>query len=118
MDPLDTTASIIAILQLSAKLIEYINTAAGATKDRKRLRKEVRACSNILQQLKDEADDSEEGKAWSATIKILEGPNAPLHSLHMALDVIRIKLQPKDSFIRSLKWPFQGKELQKIFMMK
>jgi hypothetical protein len=71
-------------------------------------------CSNILQQLKDESDDSEEGKAWSQTIKTLEGPGAPLRRLHMALDVVRIKLQPKNGFVKALKWPFQEKELQKI----
>jgi hypothetical protein len=114
MDPLSTTASVIAILQLSAKVVQYITTAIGATKDRKRLRDEVRACSNILQQLKDEADDSEEGKAWSETIKLLEGPNAPLHRLHMALDVIRIKLLSKDGIMKSLKWPFQDKEVHKF----
>jgi GTPase SAR1 family protein len=114
MDPLSTTASIVAILQLSAKLVGYINTTAGATKDRKRLREEVRACSNILQELKDEADDFEEGKAWSHTIKTLEGPNAPLRRLHIALNLIRIKLQPKDGSVKALKWPFQEKGLQKI----
>jgi hypothetical protein len=114
MDPPSTTASIIAILLLSAKLVEYVNTTAGATQDRKRLREEVRSCSNILQQLKDEADDYEEGKAWSQTIKTLEGSDAPLRRLHMALDVVRIKLQPKDGFVKALKWPFQEEELQKI----
>lgn len=114
MEVLSATASIVAILQLSDKVIKYIGTATGAKDDRKRLREEIRACGNILQQLIDEADDSEEGKAWSDTIKILEAPDAPLSRLRAALDVVKFKLQSKDGFKKALKWPFQEKEVQKV----
>lgn len=117
MDPLSTTASIIAVIQLSTEVVKYISTAAGAPKERKRLREEARACEYILQQLKDEADDSEEGKAWSETIKALEGPNAPLGRLWVALSIVQAKLQPKDGLkkaITTLKRPFKEKELEKI----
>ncbi|KAL6406387.1 Ankyrin repeat domain-containing protein 50 [Ilyonectria robusta] len=72
MEPLGATASVIAVIQLSSRLVEYINGVSGATKDRKRLRESVRSCEQVLQRLKDEADDSEEGKAWSETIKALD----------------------------------------------
>ena len=71
MDPLSTTVSVIAVLQLS-EVVKYIDSAAGATKERKRLREELRACETILQQVKDKADDLEESKAWSGTIKALK----------------------------------------------
>jgi hypothetical protein len=56
-DPLGTTASIIAIIQFSSAIVEYINRVRGAIKERKLLRDEVRACEFILQQLKDDADN-------------------------------------------------------------
>jgi hypothetical protein len=92
MDLLSTTASVIAVIQLSSEVVKYVSAAGGATKERKRLREEVRACEYILQQLKDEADDSEEGKAWSETIKALEAPGAPLGRLCVALSVVKAKL--------------------------
>ena len=79
MDPLSTTASIIAIIQLSSKVVKYVSAVAGATKERKRLCKEVWVCEYILQQLKDEFDNSEEGKVWSKTIATLKDPREPLN---------------------------------------
>jgi hypothetical protein len=113
MDPLSTTASIIAIIQLSSEVVKYVSAVAGATKERKRLREEVRACEYILQQLKDEFDDSEEGKAWSKTIATLEDPGEPLDRLRAVLSVVKAKLQPKA--VASLKWPFNEKEMEKTF---
>lgn len=114
MDPLSATASVIAILQLSSEIFKYVNTVTDASKDRDLLRNEVKACRNILQQLADEADDSVEGKAWSETIKTLEAPGGPLCRLQVALDMMKTKLQYTGGLRRSLKWPFQEKEVQKI----
>jgi len=118
MDPLNTTASVITVLQLFSKVVQYIKSAAGATKQRKGLRDELRQCENILQYLKDEADDSEEGKAWSETIKALEAPGAPLHRLSVALQEIGAKLQPKEGLrkaLASLEWPFNEKAIKEIY---
>jgi tRNA uridine 5-carbamoylmethylation protein Kti12 len=117
MDPLSVTGSVIAVVQLSAEVVQYINLAAGATKERKRLRNEIQACDDILQQLKDEANEPEAGKAWSDTIRALEAPGAPLGRLWVALDVVRAKLLDQSGVkkaIAILKWPFEEKELEKI----
>jgi hypothetical protein len=116
-DPLSTTASIIAIIQLSSQIIKYINGVTGATKERKRLRESLRGCEFILQQLKDDADDTEEGKLWSETIKALEGPNAPLGRIWIAFAVIKTKLEPQrglEKAVTSLKWPYNEKEVEKM----
>ncbi|KAF1844490.1 uncharacterized protein K460DRAFT_404787 [Cucurbitaria berberidis CBS 394.84] len=114
MDGLSGAASIFAILQLSDKVVKYINSAAGATRDRTQLRDRVRACSYILLQLSDKADDSEEAEAWSATIEALARPGAPLHRLYGALSLVAVKLQTKDNITRALKWPFQEKDVRKL----
>lgn len=77
MDPLSAAASIIAVIQLSSEVVKYISDAAGATKDRIRLRNEVLGCESILQELRDDDDGSKEGKKWSETIKALEGLAGP-----------------------------------------
>lgn len=117
MDPLSISASIIAIIQISSDIVSYVNGATGATKERKRLRDEVRACQFILQRLNDEVSDAEEGNTWSETIKALEGPDAPLGRLRDALSIVKAKLEPKkglkNAFL-TLKWPFDEKEIEKI----
>jgi len=117
MDPLSATASIISVIQLSSDVVKIIGAATGATKERKRLREEVRACAYTLERLKDEVDDAEEGEAWSETIKALEAPEAPLGRLWTILGVIKTKTQPEEGIKKiwtSLKWPFEGKEVEKI----
>jgi hypothetical protein len=59
----------------------------------------------------------EEGKAWSETIKALEGTDAPLGRLWVALNVVKAKLEPQTGLgkaLTSLKWPFNEKEVEKI----
>jgi ankyrin repeat protein len=114
MEPLSAAGSVISVLHLASEVFKYVNTAASASKERKRLRSEVLACRNILQQLQDDVDDSEEGKAWLKTIKVLEAPDGPLGRLRVALDVVKIKLMSKDGLRNSLKWPFKEREVQKI----
>lgn len=116
-DPLSITASIIAVIQLSSAVVGYVIGVGGATKERKRLRDEVRACGFILQQLKDNVDDTEEGKTWSETIKALQGPDAPLGRLWVALSIVKVTLEPKkglEKALASLKWPFDEKEVAEI----
>ncbi|KAJ9133458.1 Ankyrin repeat domain-containing protein 50 [Pleurostoma richardsiae] len=116
MDGLSAAASIITVIQLISEVAGYIGSATGATKERKCLRQEVQACDDILQQIKDGADDAEEGKAWSKTIKILEEPGAPLGRLSIALQVVRSKLEPKrgGKLLTALRWPFEKQEVDNI----
>ena len=93
MDPLSVTASIIAVLQLSSQVVLHICTAVGANDARQRLRNELRACDDILQQLKDEVDDSEEGKAWKEKVQALAASDAPISRLNAALRAVELKLQ-------------------------
>lgn len=71
---MEAAASIIGILQLSDKVIEYGNTAKGAKTDWPRLRGQIRACNSLLIRLKDQSEDSEDGQNWSETMKNLKCP--------------------------------------------
>ena len=117
MDGVSAAASIIAILELSSEVIKYVNSARGASRERKALREELRSCESILHQLKDNVDDSEEGKAWSKTLAALEAKDAPLDRLESALSHMnRILRLNKDThtILTSLRWPFDEKELKEI----
>ncbi|CAG9978718.1 unnamed protein product [Clonostachys byssicola] len=119
MDPLSTTASVIAVLQLTSKIVQYLNSASGATKERKALRDELRACERVLEQLKDRCDEEDCDTEWNNTIKVLEGPDGPLGRLSIMLRRMEDRLQrrdgPAERLIAAVKWPFIQKEVNEIF---
>lgn len=117
VDPLSITASIITVIQLSSEVVIYISGVSGATKERKRLRDEIRACESILVHLQDDVEGSDEENTWLETIKALEGPNAPLGRLQDAFSIVKAKLEPKNGLEKaftSLIWPFKEKEVDRI----
>jgi hypothetical protein len=103
MAGLGEVASVIAVLQLSSKVVEYVGKVKYASEDRKRLRNEIRACKRILQEIKDDADDSQGGDGWADTIKTLERPDGPLPRLQSALIQVETRLRKGDTFRGSLK---------------
>jgi Cdc6-like AAA superfamily ATPase len=120
MEVLAAATTVTAVLDASWRVIKYINSAKGATQERKKLREELRACESVLQQLKDEVDDSEEGQAWTETLRALEAPGAPLGRLLVTLGEVEAKLQPQEGrrkLLTSMRWPFNEKELKEIFSM-
>lgn len=59
---METTASIIVVVQLCEQVIRYINAVSGVKEERQRLRSHIRNCSSLLYQLKDGAEDAEEAE--------------------------------------------------------
>jgi hypothetical protein len=108
---METAASIIAVLQLSDKVIKYVRDVSGATEERKRLREQIRACCSVLLMLKDGIEDLEEGQAWAGTVDLLA---SPLERLRKALELAAIRLHTKTSTKEKLKWPFKEKEVQTL----
>ena len=97
MDPLSVSASIIAILQLSADVARYIVGSAGAAKQRMRLHEEVHTCESVLFQLQVLLDDERSETPRTQAISLLNGPRSPLQRLQMTLDAVKVKLTPKKS---------------------
>ena len=56
MDPLSVTASVIAVLQLSAKVLVYLNDVKDASKDRKQCVDETLNLRGLLFNLKDQVE--------------------------------------------------------------
>ncbi|KAF5589386.1 transient receptor potential channel pyrexia [Fusarium pseudocircinatum] len=134
MDGLSATASIIAVVQLTAEVTKYIIGVAGASKDRQRLLDEILACEALLMRLRDyskgtdrpEINDwdanqtkTDSVQTWSVKVKALESDNAPLYRLYKILDAVKTKLQPGhrsgiQKVKAALKWPFDEKEVAKL----
>jgi hypothetical protein len=117
MDGLSAAASIIAVLQLSSEVADYISTVKGATKEWKRLRYEILGCEVILQQIEDDRAHVDADQDWSDKIKALEAPDGPLARLSKALGFVKEKIEPGSGLRKALsavKWPFTAKEVEKM----
>jgi hypothetical protein len=116
-DPLSISASIIAVIQLSGTVIEYLNGVKAASEDRRRLLDEVASISGFLYILKDRAAQSQQGNSWSSTLKSLDGPKGPLAQFKIALERLTSKLAPVVGLRKAGKaitWPFQKEEIKEL----
>lgn len=64
MDPLSISASLVAVLQLTGTVIQYINRVEGTPKDRQRLLLELSTVNGMLLILQDQAEQARAGDPW------------------------------------------------------
>lgn len=93
-DPLSISASIIAVLQLTGTVVQYLNDAKGASEDRQRILAEISSTSGVLYLLKDLAERAQLEDGWSVTMKSLNLPRGPLDKFKMILEKLASKLKP------------------------
>jgi hypothetical protein len=122
-DPLSVSASIVAVLQLTGTVVQYLNDVKEAPKDRQTILSELSelsAASGILYLLRDFAERPQYGDAWSVTIRSLNVPNGPLDQFKLAFELLTTKLAPVDGLKKmrkALAWPFQKTEIQSVIGM-
>ncbi|RHZ69155.1 hypothetical protein CDV55_103316 [Aspergillus turcosus] len=100
-DPLSITASIIAVLQLTATATEYLRGIKHGDADRVKLRDELRSTTCLLEMLRDRIEDAEDAVTPSETgrpmsIKSLAGPDSPLVHFQRILEDIIAQLSPQN----------------------
>ena len=117
MDPLSVSASIIAVLQLTGTVIQYLNTVTGALKDRQRILLELCNVSDTLYILEEQAGQAQQGDIWSSTLLSLNKPNGPIEHFKTALERLETKLAPARGLRKvgkAIAWPFQQEEIKEI----
>ena len=114
-DPLSVTASIVAVLQLTAVVIKYIQELRTSSKDAGKLLLELSSLRGIIGGLEDLASSDE---AWTETSKALVArPNGPISRLEHDLESLRLKLEPAvgiKKIQKSITWPFKQEELRTV----
>lgn len=116
-DPLGISAGIIAVLQLTGTVVQYINNVKSAPQDRQRILNELISVIGVLHLLRDLAEKPQYGSTWTLTLDSLD---VPLGQFKKALDRLAAKLAPGhgiQKLERTLIWPFQKAEIQKILNM-
>ncbi|KAI3326000.1 ankyrin [Xylariaceae sp. AK1471] len=117
---MDTTASLIAIVDLAFKVIKYMNDVREGGKERSQLHQQVLTVYDLLWNLKSEFEshDFDEGNTWSKPINVLFKPGGTVDQLKLILEQVASKLVlPSRGFegvVKKIKWPFDKPEVQRI----
>lgn len=120
MDGVSAAASVIAVIDISAKVatlcFQYSAAVKDATKDIQRLQKKVEDIRDILRELERLLDGPDKTRL-SATDKLvasLEECLGRLQELETQLTPGKTRKAMSRWGARALKWPFKSKEVEKI----
>lgn len=122
MDGLSGAASVIAIIDISAKIFElcqtYVMAVKGARKDIQRLRDGVTSLQDVMTDVKDLEEDPSSSKR--SVFSHLNQHNGPVQQCERDLRRLIAQLEVGDGEnkmrqigLRALKWPFSAKDIDK-----
>lgn len=117
MDPLSITASIIAIVQLTGKLIDYLNDVKNAPKDREQCAIEASNLHNLLTKLRYHLEGGRSNEPWYAAVQALAVRNGPLDQYKHALEQLLLKVSSGSGIKKmgsTLLWKFEKEEVTSI----
>jgi hypothetical protein len=117
MDPLSAIASIIAILQLSAKVLSYLNDVKDASKGRAQCTIEASNLHNLLNKLRFRLEEGGAGQSWYTAVRALAVENGPLDQFKQALETLQTKMTDGGRLKKAgeaLRWKFKKEEIDSI----
>jgi hypothetical protein len=89
MEPLGGTANIISVLQLSAKVLGYLNDVKDAPRDRAKCAIKLSNLHSLLVNLRFRLEEGSADTAWYAAVLALVVKNEPLHQFKQALEQLQ-----------------------------
>ncbi|KAL8811242.1 MAG: hypothetical protein Q9223_007574, partial [Gallowayella weberi] len=114
MDPLSVTASIIAVLQLSAKVLSYLNDVNDASKGRAQCAIEAYNLHSLLLNLKVRLEEEDASQPWYIAVRGLAVENGPLDQFKQALEMLQAKMTDGGRLKNAgeaLIWKFKKEEI-------
>jgi hypothetical protein len=117
MDPLSGTASIIAVLQLSAKVLGYLNDVKDASKDRVKCAIEASNAHNLLTNLRFRLEEGIADAPWYTAVRALGVKNGPLDQFQQALEALQTHMTDGSRLQqagKALVWKFKKEEIAGI----
>ena len=118
MDPLSATASIIAILQLSNKVVGYLNDVKDASKDRAKCAIEAANVNGLFMTLRFRLEEgSSSSTPWYTVVRALAVENGPLDQFKKALEQLQSKITGGGQMKKAgdaLMWKFKKEEISSI----
>jgi hypothetical protein len=117
MDPLSATASIIAILQLSAKVLSYLSDVKGSSQGHAQCTIEASNLHNLLTNLRFRLEERHGHQPWFNAVQALAVKNGPLDQFKEALETLRAKITDHGRLKKvreALTWKFEKEEVDAI----
>jgi hypothetical protein len=118
MDPLSVTASIIAILQLSNKVMGYLNDVKDAPKERRRCAIEITNLHSLLTNLRFRVEDGDPSTPWFDRIRELAKKGEALDQFNDILKLLADEMTDSKGRLgqltEALVWKFKKDEMDRI----
>jgi hypothetical protein len=117
MDPLSITASIIAVLQLTNSLVEFLNDVKDASKERAQCAIEASNLYSLLVNLRFRIEGANSNAPWFTATHALTVQNGPFDQYKSALEQLRSKVVQKDGIRKitdALKWKFSKEGIMNV----
>ncbi|KIW35343.1 uncharacterized protein PV07_02044 [Cladophialophora immunda] len=121
MDPVAAVgllASIIQLIDATAKAVKYLNDVKNAPKERARLAREATNLLALLTDLRYRVEDAKSTDPWFAGVRSLGVKGGPLEQFDEAITALTRKLNPEKGVKKagkSLLWTLNKKEIDRIF---
>lgn len=117
MDPLSVTASVIAVLQLTAEVTKYLYDIKDAPKECRQYTIEASNLQNLLTNLHYHVEDATSNDPWYTALRALNVENGPLDQYKQALEQLLSRVTIQDGLQkikRRLIWKFSKAEAESI----
>ena len=117
MDPLSATASIIATLQLSSKVLGFLHDVKDAPKDRAKCAVEAAHLNSLLTALRFRLEEGDADTPWYTAVRALAIENGPLDQFKQALEQLQNKITGGGKIGKAgtaFVWKFKKEEIASI----
>jgi hypothetical protein len=104
------TASIVTILDLACKLMQYANSIRKASQERVQVAREASAIYSLLTQLGSRVDQCQTNEPWFNEAKLLATKGGVLDQLKSILENLVAKIDP-GSRMKDFVWKITSKEV-------
>lgn len=119
MSGLGEAASVIALIQITQSLLNYLISVKSASKEQTRLAAEAAAALSLLIQLDDRVKEAKSGDIWLTSVAALGAANGPLAQYHGSLQRLAPMLAESRTFggemVHALTWTFKKDDIQDLF---
>lgn len=106
-EPLGLLASVIAVLQLTSKVVQYTRDVNDSNGYKNKLLLELGGAKAILETLKDLASDANDSDHILHNVQILHGPLNEFSAILRKLESVLAPVQGLRKLGKAAKWPFE-----------
>ncbi|KAF1950294.1 ankyrin, partial [Byssothecium circinans] len=113
-DPLSVTASIITVVGLTTKVVDYLKDVKDSTKERIRCGDEAADLYALLSKLNSRLQGASKTDPWFISVRALTVDNGPIDRFKTDLEFLWRKLTDGGKVKKALLWKFDKGEVEKI----